>query len=114
VWLLLGLLAAAVATLVAFVVWSFGVLATGQVDDLGAGFGRELFQLRPAEPYLEQLQVEAFDSNDGEARLTCTPAGATPAPDKDFAHEAPFRPDLIEPVRLIVDSVGQMPGSTIL
>jgi len=98
----------------AFAVWLTGVLATGQVDDLGADLGRELVQFSPAEPYREQLQVEALDGDDGKAGPACAPLCATPAPDKYLAHMAPFVPDLIEPVRLIVDSFGQMTNSTIL
>ena len=110
--LLLGLFAA-VTPRFAFIVWLTAVLATGQFDDLGADLGCELFQFGPAEPYLEQLQVEVLDSDNGKAGPACAPAGATPASDKDLAHMAPFWPDLPEPVRLTVNSL-QVLGSTIL
>ena len=55
-----------------------------------------------------------LDGDDGKAGPAGAPAGAAPVPGKDLAHIAPFHPDLLERVRLILGSFGQMPNSTIL
>jgi len=64
-----------------------GVLATGEIDDLGTGSFGDLVQFGPADEGLDEVQVVlSLHGYNGKARLACALTHVAAFADKDFGH----------------------------